>query len=125
CGSESVRFVREVADLESRFFCGPMRLEEYVPGLPASVSVLCGPQGHVTLPACWQLLSSDGCFEYLGGRFPLDPALDRRARKLALAAAGSLTTVCGYIGVDLVLGNAADGSGDRDIEINPRLTTSY
>jgi hypothetical protein len=31
----------------------------------------------------------------------------------------------GYIGVDLVLGAAADGSGDRMIEINPRLTTSY
>jgi predicted ATP-grasp superfamily ATP-dependent carboligase len=31
----------------------------------------------------------------------------------------------GYAGVDLVLGDAADGSGDYAIEINPRLTTSY
>jgi hypothetical protein len=31
----------------------------------------------------------------------------------------------GYIGVDMVLGKAADGSQDYAIEINPRLTTSY
>ena len=31
----------------------------------------------------------------------------------------------GYVGVDVVLGTAADGSGDVVIEINPRLTTSY
>ena len=31
----------------------------------------------------------------------------------------------GYLGVDLVLGEAADGSDDVVIEINPRLTTSY
>ena len=31
----------------------------------------------------------------------------------------------GYVGVDLVLGDNADGNGDRVIEINPRLTTSY
>jgi predicted ATP-grasp superfamily ATP-dependent carboligase len=31
----------------------------------------------------------------------------------------------GYIGVDLVLGDDASGTGDRVIEINPRLTTSY
>jgi predicted ATP-grasp superfamily ATP-dependent carboligase len=31
----------------------------------------------------------------------------------------------GYVGVDLVLGDAADGSQDYAIEINPRLTTSY
>ena len=31
----------------------------------------------------------------------------------------------GYVGVDLVLGDAADGSRDYAIEINPRLTTSY
>ncbi len=31
----------------------------------------------------------------------------------------------GYVGVDLVLGDQADGSQDSVIEINPRLTTSY
>ena len=31
----------------------------------------------------------------------------------------------GYVGVDIVLGDAPDGSADWVIEINPRLTTSY
>ena len=37
----------------------------------------------------------------------------------------TLTGAVGYLGVDLVLGADAAGSGDRVIEINPRLTTSY
>ena len=31
----------------------------------------------------------------------------------------------GYVGVDLVLGPAEDGSRDVVLEVNPRLTTSY
>jgi predicted ATP-grasp superfamily ATP-dependent carboligase len=31
----------------------------------------------------------------------------------------------GYLGVDLLLGPADDGSQDYVIEVNPRLTTSY
>jgi predicted ATP-grasp superfamily ATP-dependent carboligase len=102
-----------------------MRLEEFVPGLAASVAVLCGPAGNHALPACEQRLSSDGRFTYLGGRLPIDRELDARARQLALAAAGALPQPRGYIGIDLVLGEPADGSADRVIEINPRPTTSY
>src|SRR5439155_18033918 len=77
------------------------------------------------MPACQQRLSHDGRFTYLGGQLPLSPALDARARRLALSAADALPQPRGYLGIDLVLGEAADGSGDRVIEINPRLTTSY
>jgi predicted ATP-grasp superfamily ATP-dependent carboligase len=42
-----------------------------------------------------------------------------------MMAARALPEARGYIGVDLVLGKAADGSRDYVIEINPRLTTSY
>jgi predicted ATP-grasp superfamily ATP-dependent carboligase len=31
----------------------------------------------------------------------------------------------GYIGIDMVLGQRADGASDAVIEMNPRLTTSY
>lgn len=125
CGSEGVRLIRGPSELEEYSFPGPLRLEEFVPGTAASVSVLCGPAGNATLPACRQILSNDGCFEYLGGRLPLEPALDRRAQALAARAVACLGQVRGYIGVDLVLGRAADGSEDAVIEINPRLTTSY
>ncbi|MBW8884188.1 MAG: ATP-grasp domain-containing protein [Planctomycetia bacterium] len=101
------------------------RIEEFVCGLAASVSVLCGPAGNHALPACQQLLSEDGQFTYRGGRLPLPSSLDARARKLALAAVEALPEPRGYIGVDLILGEADDGIADYVIEINPRLTTSY
>ena len=62
-----------------------MRLETFIPGMPASVAVLCGPGGPVALPACEQRLSDDGQFTYLGGRTPLPPELDERARELVLS----------------------------------------
>jgi predicted ATP-grasp superfamily ATP-dependent carboligase len=93
--------------------------------LYASVSVLCGSAGNYALPACEQLLSNDGRLTYRGGRLPLDARLDQRARAFALAAIAALPEPRGYLGVDLVLGDADDGSADHVIEINPRLTTSY
>jgi predicted ATP-grasp superfamily ATP-dependent carboligase len=104
---------------------GAARLESYCPGLAASVAVLCGPNGKIALPPCRQLLSDDGQFRYLGGETPLDENQSQRAQALALAALDCLPPVVGYVGVDLVLGAAGDGSDDVVIEINPRLTTSY
>jgi hypothetical protein len=105
-------------------------IEQFVPGTAASVAVLCGPRGRFPLPAWRQRLSKDGRFRYLGGAYPLAEPLDARARRLAASAVTALGTagghmVRGYIGVDLVLGDAVDGSQDAVIEINPRLTTSY
>lgn len=127
CGSQEIQLLRSRDGVEAAIASleRPMRLEAFVPGLPASVAVLCGPREHVALPACEQRLSADGRFTYLGGRTPLPPNLDQRARHLALSASASLPAPIGYLGVDLVLGGQENGSGDAVIEINPRLTTSY
>ena len=125
CGSIGVRQIADARELRGISLDQPHRFEQFIPGLPASVVVLCGPGVLVPLPACEQRLTVDGRFTYLGGRTPLPASLDRRARNLALAAVLTLPDPLGYLGVDLVLGDAADGSGDRVIEINPRLTTSY
>jgi predicted ATP-grasp superfamily ATP-dependent carboligase len=127
CGSQEVRLLKSAVELHAALLAidVPMRLEQFRPGLPASVAVLCGPKQRFALPACLQRLSNDGHFAYLGGRTPLEPKCGERARRLALAAVATLPAPLGYIGVDLVLGGAADGSGDCVIEINPRLTTSY
>jgi predicted ATP-grasp superfamily ATP-dependent carboligase len=77
------------------------------------------------LPAVEQRLSRDGRFHYLGGRLPLPDNLDRRARRLAERAVECVEGLHGWFGVDMILGEAEDGSGDMAIEINPRLTTSY
>ena len=100
------------------------RLERFCPGLPASVAILCGPAGSVTLQPCEQRLDHSS-FEYLGGSTPLRPGLAERAKSLALAAISAMPPTTGYVGVDLVLGEQADGGQDVVIEINPRLTTSY
>jgi tyramine---L-glutamate ligase len=125
CGSEGLHLVQSAAELSALNYNQPLRCEEFIPGLAASVAVLCGPAGNYSLPAGEQCLTADGRFTYLGGRLPLPADLDRRARRLAESAVAMLPTPLGYIGVDLVLGDAPDGSGDRIIEINPRLTTSY
>jgi len=106
-------------------FQGPARVEEFCPGLAASVSVLAGPAAVVPLLPGQQLQSSDGRFSYLGGEMPLSPDLAERAQRLAQRAVEALPDPRGYLGVDLVLGPDPSGSQDRVVEINPRLTTSY
>jgi hypothetical protein len=101
------------------------RLESYVPGLAASVALLCGPSGRISLAPCKQRISDDGRLRYLGGEMPLSAGLAERAKGLAERALAAMPAAIGYVGVDLVLGREPDGSEDVVIEINPRLTTSY
>jgi predicted ATP-grasp superfamily ATP-dependent carboligase len=103
------------------------RCEEFVPGQAASVALLCGPAGAVALrPATQQIdFAEDGRASYQGGAMNLSPPLEARAQRLGLAVAAALPSTNGYIGIDLILGHAVDGSEDTVIEVNPRLTSSY
>jgi predicted ATP-grasp superfamily ATP-dependent carboligase len=100
-------------------------LQPFVPGQPASVAFLMGPRQALPLLPATQCVSVDGRFCYQGGTVPLAPELSRRALRAAYQAVHAVPGLQGYVGVDLVLGTASDGSGDHVIEINPRLTTSY
>ncbi|HEY1858876.1 MAG TPA: ATP-grasp domain-containing protein [Gemmataceae bacterium] len=102
-----------------------MILQSYVRGQACSVAFLVGPAGCVALPPCRQHLSDDRRFRYFGGSLPLPSPLAERAVLLGRRALEHITGLRGYVGVDLVLGEALDGSDDVVIEINPRLTTSY
>lgn len=125
-GSQDLRLLRPPLDADNwppdheRW-----RIEEFRPGLAASVAVLCGPAGHVVLHPCTQKLASDDTFKYRGGALLLDEKLSPRANQLAAKTVALLPESCGYLGIDMVLGNSQDGSDDAVIEINPRLTTSY
>jgi predicted ATP-grasp superfamily ATP-dependent carboligase len=102
------------------------RVEVFCPGLPASVLALCGPRRRLLLlPPCRQRVTSDGRFQYLGGMFPLAGNLVQRACQLARTTFTALPRTSGFVGVDMILGDAADGSRDVVLEVNPRLTTSY
>jgi tyramine---L-glutamate ligase len=100
-------------------------LQPFVAGQPVSVALLLGPGREVALPPAEQHLSQDGRFRYLGGALPLPSELARRAVGLGHRAVRAVPDLCGHVGVDLILGEAADGREDQVIEINPRLTTSY
>jgi predicted ATP-grasp superfamily ATP-dependent carboligase len=131
-GSQATCLVRAPADLSSCL--ARMRaempgqeflLQPLARGLPASVAFLLGPRQQLALAPAAQHLSDEGRFRYQGGSIPLAPELARRAVALGRRAVRAIAGLCGYVGVDVVLGAAADGGDDRVIEINPRLTTSY
>jgi len=132
-GSHAIRRLDSLPEWESlrqgkRFYCylvEGMLTQPYVPGVAASVSFLVGPNCVVPLLPGYQRIAGDGRFTYLGGEIPLPDGLTLRAVKLARRAIDAVPGLGGYVGVDLVLGDAADGSADYAIEINPRLTTSY
>jgi predicted ATP-grasp superfamily ATP-dependent carboligase len=100
-------------------------VQPYIPGLAASVTLLMGPRTCVPLPAGQQVLSSDGRLRYQGGCMPLAEPLAGRAQRLTRRALEELPGLAGLVGVDLILGEADDGSLDYAIEVNPRVTTSY
>jgi predicted ATP-grasp superfamily ATP-dependent carboligase len=110
---------------ELKDWAGEMFVQPFVAGLPASVAFLVGKEQQVALQPTAQILSQDGRFRYLGGSVPLSPQLAERAVRLAARAIDRLPGLHGYVGVDVVLGEAASGDQDYVIEINPRLTTSY
>ena len=126
-GSESTYLVRDAAEYADRLGRCPrgMIVQRWLPGEPASVAFLVGP--HQTIPLCptRQRLSNDGLFQYEGGELPLSQNRAGRAIRLGRAAIDAVPDLLGYVGVDLLLGDAEDGSRDFAIEINPRLTTSY
>ena len=95
-------------------------------GKPASIGILLGPPGPVTLPPCWQRLRTEdtGQLRYRGGTVMAPGDEADRTRRLAALLAPRLAGH-GYVGLDVILGAAEDGSQDVIIEGNPRLTTSY
>ncbi len=122
-GSQGVQMIFSADDVPHAPW--PTRLEGFWPGQAASVAVLGGLDGTVVLEPCRQHLSCDGRFAYEGGSLPLPPTEAARARRLAEGVAAAMPPFIGYLGIDLVLGQASTGGDDCVIEINPRLTTSY
>jgi predicted ATP-grasp superfamily ATP-dependent carboligase len=96
-------------------------LQEFVRGVPASVSLLCDGRHAAVLSINGQAVKPGREFVYGGGRTPLVHPLAERGIEAAVRACQALPNLRGYVGVDLVL-------RDREavvIEVNPRLTTSY
>jgi predicted ATP-grasp superfamily ATP-dependent carboligase len=134
CGSLDIRLLTSVEPQELRVMDAQLqgdptrhyRFEPFIPGQPASVALLCGPAGPQVLRPCWQRLSQDGTFTYLGGgvlQRQTHPAAIERLERLAHQVAALLQEDLGYVGIDCILAESPDD--DHVIEVNPRLTTSY
>ena len=123
-GSQHVLLVEGPGD-EPPPYPWPRRLERLCLGTPASVACLTGPGVLHILKPCLQRLSTDGRFTYHGGEIIRDRMLMQRALTLAKSAMEVLPPAASFVGIDMVLGPAEDGSEDAVIEVNPRLTTSY
>jgi tyramine---L-glutamate ligase len=100
---------------------GPLLLQQYVAGTPASVSLLADGRRAVALTLNAQSIRGSRPFSYRGGQTPLDHPLAARAREAALGACRTLPGLRGFVGVDLILTE----SDAFVIEVNPRLTTAY
>jgi predicted ATP-grasp superfamily ATP-dependent carboligase len=99
----------------------PPLLQRYVPGIPASVSLLADGRRAVPLAVNAQRLRASQRFTYCGGVTPLTHPLAGRAAEAACRTCRAVPGLRGYVGVDVVLTDA----GPVVIEINPRLTTAY
>ena len=125
CGSQGLRRLDDLSRDARSGDAAVWRLERFVPGEAASVLVLLGPTTRAVLCGFTQTLSDDGTFQYLGGSGPLPANLQQRLERLVDRVFEPLPEWQGFIGLDVVLGPAEDGSTDYLIEVNPRLTTSY
>lgn len=94
-------------------------------GIAASIAFLVGPTTFIPLIPGFQKLDLGHQIRYSGGEMPLPCGLQKRAIALGSRVLKCLPDARGYIGIDLVLGGAENGSEDYVIEVNPRLTTSY
>ena len=136
-GSEEVFLIADWSDFDPPLSraSDQYRLEEFVPGTPVSVSVLCGGDGCDVLAPTIQMFEK---FEttvyeshtslhghYAGAKFPIPEHVSTRAIELACQVIQRLPKTRGYIGMDLVISDSDDRSRDCLIEINPRHTMSY
>lgn len=99
-----------------------MVMQEFIPGIAASMSLLCHA-GQVRL-----LASNRQLFRFTAGKGHLDgvvvnglPQYSDRFETLAKDIAGVLPGLQGYVGVDVIVSD----NGPLVVEINPRLTTAY
>ncbi len=99
-------------------------VQEFVQGIPASVSLLCRGGEAVPLSLNLQdltLASPEGVSSYNGGLVPFDFPLKTEAFDATKRLAQSFSGLSGYVGVDVVMGTEKV----YVMEVNPRLTTSY
>lgn len=124
-GSEGVCLVRDWRQFDFARVAnnGPFRIEQFVGGVPVSVSVIATQANNELLTPTRQRFDREPFGHYIAAE-TLEKRLAARAASLASEAVAALPTTRGYFGIDLILSDRGL-SFDRLIEVNPRLTMSY
>jgi predicted ATP-grasp superfamily ATP-dependent carboligase len=125
-GAESTRLFRHREEMQRWLAAMPERagfvVQPYVEGVAASLSMLC-QDGRAWLLSCnrQEIAIEDGLFRFRGSI--VGGLEERRPRyePVAAAVAAAMPELWGYVGIDLVDGEA----GALVLDVNPRLTTSY
>ncbi len=98
-------------------------VQPWIAGVGVSVAFLCGPSGN------WPIATTEmrigPRLEYLGGVSPAAARLEPRAITLAKAALSTVAGLCGFVGVDLLVGETGCAEKDFVLEVNPRVCASY
>lgn len=127
-GSEGLRVLdrievvdKVVSELSSIGYAELM-VQEYVRGVPASVSMICYEGGVVPISLNRQIMGRGvgGALSYEGGYVPLIHQVEDVAFERAKRLVRMVNGLVGYVGMDIVI------SGDEIyfMELNPRPTTS-
>lgn len=99
-------------------------VQDYVPGVSASVSLLSNDNAAVPLSLNFQDVRLDsGEIHYNGGRVPLEHELSNTTKETAKQAVELIAGLKGYVGVDMILD--IERNAVHLVEINSRLTTPY
>jgi predicted ATP-grasp superfamily ATP-dependent carboligase len=99
-------------------------LQDYIPGISASVSLLSDGKTAVPLSLNFQNIRLNyGEITYIGGTVPLKHKLSDLAMETAKKAVESIDGIKGYVGVDIIIDEINDQV--HVIEINSRITTPY
>ena len=111
--------LEEIYDEGSRFV-----VQEFIPGIVASVSLICDGKTAIPISLNKQVVKIDGNGgEYVGGEIPFEHSLKDDAFELAKKACEYIPGIKGFVGVDIIINE--DENKVYFIEINSRFTTSY
>ncbi len=121
-GCEATYWCPDLSAVARRLQPGAV-VQRYIPGTPASLSLLCA-NGRAQVLACnrQNVVTQGNVLHFLGVEANAFAHLNHSLEPLAQRIAKLLPGLWGFVGVDLIL---TEERGPVVVEINPRITSAY
>jgi predicted ATP-grasp superfamily ATP-dependent carboligase len=122
-GCDGLAVLPGQAEAAQRLAADPVLVAQpWLDGEPWSLSLLCaGGTAHLLSCNRQRLSRDDGLLQLDAILVNARPPAARELHQMGPAVAAAIPALCGYVGVDFLLGPG----GPVVLEVNPRLTTSY